>query len=636
VLVTASTPNALEAGLVGDELPMLDPGKPFGPAPFTYTTEFDGPRHLSAIRAGFASTTSGVPTRYRWEALDCATRDFQPIAEASDDLPEPWGLLVLPRRKTWFVEVTACGLRLVVAQTNGGPPAIEWVEPIVGARDVLLGASVLGSGTDPQGLVDGSYERGWMGEPGKGKWTIEVRLSHPERIDRVRAILGADATTLPRPRLGRDYAIARAPRHWELATSVDGANFETVAQSSAPVRRPFIRLAPRPVVALRLTLEGATDDTGRPTSATSPMVRELAAYSEEDRAPIVVEPWVLSVNANPAESGRAGPGGELANDAYFAKFLQKRFASLLPAMARDDRYARRLGNHGELLDAAASPSDGRALEAMEGDDPALGSAWLGSSWPPPIVVLSGSNDWEYARRTTSSAKGRTRWNPLLSAREGGMGDLAPAVKNRAVPFLGFCGGAQILALLEARTDGSGAEIDAVLRRNNGRPIRGFASKASLIRGWPGEGPMPPRVTFEPSDPLFVDLAGPAHRNSTHAFPQSHLDLVRPEAFVPGGPLARMQVLATSLFCSPAVVASLQPLAFAPNPNGAGRCARVTEVFRSIGGRWPIVGAQFHAEQRDFDTVPASDPAESAADAHMFVAAAYEEILDAYFAHPGVD
>lgn len=617
--------------MIGETLPFLYPAGRTGPAAWSRVFPLPGPRHVSVIRARFASTTSGVPTRYRWEALDCDSRAFVPIADASDE--QPGGPAVLPRRRTWFVDVEACGLRLVVTATNGGAPAVEHVDAIEGARDVLLGARVDAAGRDPTGVVDGTYERGWTGDPGKGAWSIDVRLSRAERVDRVRMILGADATTVARTGLGRNYAVAHAPRRWTLSVSEDGTRFTPVAHSTDPlVRRPFVHVPPRTIAALRLTIEGATDDAGRASPQASPIVRELAAYSADDPAPVLAEPWVLSVNANPAQSAHQGNGGELANDVYFAKFLQKRFAILIPSMTRDDRYARRLDGKGSLVEVATTPSDGRALEAIEGDDTTLSSAWLASSWPPPIVVFSGSNDWDYARRTSSAPKGKTRWNPLLPAREGGMGDLAAAVKGRAAPFLGFCGGAQILALLEARTSGDGEEIDAVLRRNTGRPIRGFGTTASLIRAWPGEGRPSPRVTFDPNDPLFIDLAGPSHRNTTRAFPQSHLDLVRPEAFVSGGPLSRFRVLATSLFCSNAVVASLHPVAFAPNPNGTGRCARVTEVFRSTDGRWPIVGAQFHAEQRDFDTVPAGEPPESAADAHMFVAAAYEEIVDAYLAN----
>jgi hypothetical protein len=598
---------------------------PHGPPVWTHVVPLDGRRHVSVIRARFASTTRGVPTRYRWEARDCSSGTWSSVRDADGDEPDPHGLWVLPRRRTWFVDVTACALRWSVTATNGGAPAVEHVEVVDGARNVLAGAA-------PAPAFDGSYEHAWSGEPGRGAWTLDVRLPHAERLDRVRLSLGHDAVSVPRHGLGRDYAVARAPLRWRLLGSEDGSTFVTLAESTdARVRRPLVRFSPRPVVALRLSMEGATDATGRPSAHASPMVRDLEAYAADDRAPVLVEPWVLSVNANPVASAHAGPGGEVANDAYFAKFLQKRLASLLPGMARDDRYARRLGGHGELLDVPNGPSDGRALESIEGDDAALDAAFLTASWPPPIVVLSGSNDWDYARRTTASAKGRTRWNPLRSAREGGMGGLASAVKGRVAPFLGFCGGAQILALLEARRDGSGDEIDAVLRRNTGRPIRGFASSASLIRAWPGEGLYAPRVTFDVADPLFTDLAGPTRRTTTRGFPQSHLDLVRPEAFVPDGPLHDFRVVATSLFCSPAVSASLGPIAMAPNPSGVGRCARVTEVFRAGTGRWPLVGAQFHAEQRDFDSAAVGDPPESAADARLFVAAAYEAIVDAYLA-----
>jgi len=384
----------------------------------------------------------------------------------------------------------------------------------------------------------------------------------------------------------------------------------------------------RPIVALRLTLEGATDDQGIASSTSSPVVRELAAYADDDPSPVLAPPWVLSVNANPTASARAGAGGEVANDAYFAKFLQLRFASLSAAVARDDRYARMLGNKGELLEVASSPSDGRAIESIEGDDPLLDEGWLAASFPRPIVILSGSNDWEYARTTSVGPKGRTRWNPLRVARDGGMGALASAVKHRAVPFVGICGGAQILALLEARREGGGEEIDEILRRNTGRPIRGFAPASSLIRAWPGESATGPRVMFDAHDPLFADI-GALGRTTTHALPQSHLDLIRPEAFAEDGPLARFRILATSLFCSPAIVASLHAPAFAPNPNGKGRCARVTEVFRARDGAWPLIGVQFHPEQRDFAVAPAGDPPEAVADARLFVAAAYEEIIDAY-------
>jgi hypothetical protein len=600
-----------------------------GPDPWRREWTFERSTHVSVIRARFASTTAGVPIRYRWEIKRCDGEEFLPIEDTSEHRDDPAGLLVLPRRRSWFVDAEGCGLRLSVTGTNAGTPAIERVDVLEGARDVLHAAS---ASDDPRhALTDGRYETAWTGQPGRGRWTITLALPRAERIDRARLVLGSTATSVARAGLGRNYAVARAPQRWSLAVSEDGTTYTTVARGESPlVRRPMIEIAhPRPVTSLKLVMEGSTDDAGQPSMASSPVVREISAYAADDAHAVLVEPWILSVNANPAASARKGAGGEVANDAYFAKFLQMRFASLHNGVARDDHYARRLGSSGELLAADDAASDGRALESIEGDDPALTEGFLTASWPPPIAVLSGSNDWEYARRTAPNTSGTTKWNPLLPARDGGMGALATAVKHRAVPFVGFCGGAQILALLEARTDGSGAEIDAILRRNTGRPIRGFAPASSLIRAWPGEGRPAPRVVFDKNDSLFADLASASGRSTTHAFPQSHLDLVRPEAFLDSAPLARLRIVATSQFCSPAVVASLHAPSVEKNPAGVGRCARVTEVFRSRDGAWPIIGAQFHAEQRDFPAPLAGDPPEAVADARMFVAATYEEIVDAY-------
>jgi hypothetical protein len=594
-----------------------------GPAPYRVIVDLGSEKHLSAVRARFRSTLSGVPIRYTWEIRACGANEFEPIAGASEDLPDE-GARALPRRRTWFVDAKGCALRLTVLGTNAGVPAIESIEPVEGARDLLRSAIATDDADRATPTVtDGAYETGWTGTPGRGRWTLTLPLPHAERIDRVRLILGSAATSIARAGLGRNYAVARAPLRWSLLASEDGTTFTTVARSgAAQVRRPLVRLkGDRAVTALKLVLEGSTDDDGIASPAASPMVREISAYAAGDQRPVVSEPWVLSVNANPAASGHAGPGGELANDAYFAKFLQLRFANLSSAVARDDRYTRMLGSHGELLRVESSPSDGRGVESIEGDDPILDANWLSASWPPPIVVLSGSNDWDYARRTSTTASGRTRWNPLLSAREGGMGALATAVRDRAAPMIGICGGAQILALLEARQSGDGDEIDGVLRRNTGRPIRGFAPRSSLIRAWPGESGGGVPVSFDAHDPLFADI-GARGRTTTHAFPQSHLDLIRPEAFADDAPLARFKILATSLFCSPVVLASLH------SPNGKAHCARVTEAFRARDGAWPLIGVQFHPEQRDFAVAPGGDPPEAVADARLFLAAAYEEIVDA--------
>src|SRR6185437_15471731 len=171
------------------------------------------------------------------------------------------------------------------------------------------------------------------------------------------------------------------------------------------------------VRALRLVMTGAIGPTGVPGPAAVPVVREIAAYRADDPRPILAMPWILSVNANPAAESRTTPGGEVTNDAYHAKFLQGRFARLLPALRRDDRFARALGNFGEPLDAPPNEEAGRVLESIEGDDPLLDAQFLAMSSPPPIAVLSGSNDWDYAGETgpdTSRANvkpSRWFWDP---------------------------------------------------------------------------------------------------------------------------------------------------------------------------------------------------------------------------------
>jgi hypothetical protein len=462
----------------------------------------------------------------------------------------------------------------------------------------------------------------------------------------VRLVLGFDATSTPRPGAGRSYAVAWAPIHYSLEASEDGRRFVSIASeplrgdgSVLPLRRRLVTVSePRAVRALRLVMTGATGPSGLPEPWAVPVVREIAAYRADDPRPILATPWILSVNANPSAESRTTPGGEVTNDAYHAKFLQGRFAGLLPALRRDDRYARSLGVFGEALDAPPSDQAGEALESIEGDDPQLDAQFLAQSSPPPITVLSGSNDWDYASATRPDAAHpkRWHWDPLRDARFSGMGQLAPAVRRRVAPFLGFCGGAQILGLLEAkRSDGASPDedrrtIDQVLRRTSGHPIRGFAQPIDVERAWPSD-PHPPRakIQFVPNDPLFADLAGPLHRSTTQALPESHADAIRPDAFLPGGPLERFEVLATSAFCAPDVVAASPRDGVFSNPSGPGWCDTVPEAFRSRDRAWPIIGAQFHAEQRDFTVAAPGDPPESVADARLFFAAAYEQMIDAY-------
>ena len=607
-----------------------------GETQWKWSAAFAKPVHLGLVRARFGSSSvSGVPTAFRWEvrtpeagratcgALSATSDEAWTPLDGATDAPPPGGdFAAKPTARSWFVDAAACGLRLVVDRTNAGPPVLREVQAIESAEDVLRKATASDDGTypgtSPAGAIDGTYARRWAGAPGKNRWSLRVDLEEPQSIDRVRLVLGFDATTTPRPGVGRSYAVTWAPIHYTLEASEDGRHFVPIATEPLrpdgavlPLRRRLVTLAePRTVRALRLVMTGATGWTGLPDATGVPVVREIAAYRADDARPILATPWVLSVNANPSAESRTTPGGELTNDAYHAKFLQIRFAELLPELRRDDRYARSLNDFGEPLDGPPSDEAGEVLEAIEGDDPLLDAQLLAQSSPPPIAVLSGSNDWDYAPETGPDPV-RTKWwhwDPLREPRLGGMAQLAGAVRHRVAPFIGFCGGAQILGLLEAkRSDASSPEddlrlIDQVLQRTSGHPIRGFATPVDVERAWPSD-PHPPRATiqFAPNDPLFVDLAGPLHRSTTQALPELHADAIRPDAFLPGAPLQRFAVLATSAFCAQDVVAAGPRDGVFPNPGGPGSCDTVPEAFRSRGGGWPIIGAQFHAEQRDFSS-----------------------------------
>lgn len=631
-----------------------------------WRASFRAPVHLAVLRAAFGdATTSGVPTAYRWEARPPRVGDrpcddddvaFVEIPGAVRADAKPGATPSEPTRRSWFVDVDACALRLVVTRTNAGAPTLREIAAFEGARNVLADAVASDDGAldgfSAAGAIDGTYAGRWVGAPGRDRWTLVVRLPEPTPIDRVRMVLGFTGTGHPRSGpaegVGRTYGVAFGPASYSLEASDDGERFTSIASTPTrddgtviPLRRRLVKLAqPRTVRALRLVMHGATGATGIVDAGATPVVREISAYRADDARAVIAAPWILSVNANPAIAVHAQRGGEIANDIYYAKFLQQRLLPLFPALRDDDRFARSLGPKGELLEAPPGDADGEVLESIEGDDEQLDRALLEQSSPPPIAVLSGSNDWEYGARTVSDvATGRKRWHwdPLADARLGGMGRIHHAVKERAVPLLGFCGGAQILALLEAkRSDSDGEAIDAeiidsVLRRTTGQPIRGYASSTALSRAWPGEARERAVITFDPLDPLFWDVAGPTRvRTTTREFLESHVDVVRPDAFLAGGPLADLVIVAKSEFCAADVIDPSPRDPSRPDPNGWRRCATVPEVFRAKGGRWPLIGVQGHAEHpRDFLAAAPGDPPEAPADPRMFVAAAIEEIVAAY-------
>jgi hypothetical protein len=631
--------------------------------PWRWATSFARPVHVGLLRAHFGhSPTSGIPRQFHWEVLaPMASASACPASPADTDdwteLPDTrqavWQAgagVAGTTRRSWFVDADACGLRLVVDRTNAGPPVLREVRAIASARDVLRDGHASDEGVWPgfsaDAAIDGRYATRWAGNPGTSRWVLRVDLAAPQPIDRVRLVLGFDATGVPRAGYGRSYAIAWAPLRYRVEISEDGTHFEAVAAeprrndgSILPVRRRLVTLPrARNVRAVRLVMVGATGADGIPDPAGVPVVREIAAYRADDPHPVLAPPWILSINANPSGQTHTLPGGELVNDIEHAKFLQGRFAKLLPALWHDDRYARLLGPRSVLLDRPPTDGEGEAIESIEGDDPQLDEQLLRASDPPPIAILGGSNDWDYAAATGADAAAprRWHWDPLTDARLGGMGRVAGAVRHRAAPFLGFCGGAQILALLEAREAGEAsadddhALIDRVLSRTSGLPIRGFASTMDIEHAWPGDPQtFRERIEFPPDDPLFADLAGASLRASTGSLPESHSDALRADAFDASGPLGRLKLVATSTFCAPDVEASGTREGIFPNPSGAGWCTTVPEAFRSRDHAWPVIGTQFHPEQHEFATAAPGDPPESTADPRLFVAGAYEEIVDAY-------
>jgi hypothetical protein len=679
VLDALRTPDLVavrSADLSGDEARLATDGREdtawtgrAGETRWKWAAAFARPVHVGLVRARFGSSpTSGVPTVYHWEvrpsvarptprsrsceSLPVTSDDGWTALEGAEQPPAPAAdVLAQPTRRSFYVDADACGLRLVIDRTNAGLPVVRDVQALEAAVDVLQGGEASDDGAYPgfaaSDAFDGTYARRWAGAPGRSRWTLRVDLPEPQTIDRVRLVIGFDATSVPRPGSGRSYAISWAPVHYLLEASEDGRRFSPLATeplrpdgSILPLRRRLVTLPEgKAVRALRLVMTGATGSNGVPSEPGAvPVVRELAAYRADDSRPILAAPWLLSVNANPSAESHLTPGAELTNDAYWAKFLQRRFSTFIPWLRRDNRFDRSLGPHGEALDAPPSDDAGAVLEAIEGDDPVLDAQLLSQSSPPPIAVLSGSNDWDYAAETgpDKAHPKRWHWDPLRDARAGGMGQLASAVRQRVAPFLGFCGGAQILGLLEAKrgdaasSDDDRRTIDLVLRRTSGRPIRGFAPPIDVERAWPSD-PHPPRasIQFLGGDPLFADLAGAQRRTTTQELPESHSDAVRLDAFLPGALLQRFDVLATSPFCGPDVVAASVRDGVSPNPSGPGWCDTVPEAFRSRDHAWPVVGTQFHAEQKDFATPGPGDPPESVADARLFMISVYEEMIDAY-------
>jgi hypothetical protein len=349
----AANLSAVEARDQAESAPLAidgrdDTGWTGGPeaTPWRWSARFARPAHVGLIRARFGqSATSGVPTEFHWERRAAAPgssacdppssgddQAWVPIEGAAQAAWQTGPEVAQPSRRSWFVDVNACGLRLVVDRTNAGPPVLREVNALESARNLLRDAKASADGSwpglPPDGAIDGGYRGRWAGAAGRSRWTLRVDLREPRAIDRVRLVLGFDAASVARPGGGRSYAMAWAPLHYRLEVSEDGSTFTPIASeplrsdgSILPLRRRLVTLSrPRTIRAVRLVMAGATGDDGVPEAGAVPVVREVAAYAVDDRQPVLAAPWILSINANPSAETRRMRGGEWANDAYHAKF----------------------------------------------------------------------------------------------------------------------------------------------------------------------------------------------------------------------------------------------------------------------------------------------------------------------------
>ncbi len=280
-------------------------------------------------------------------------------------------------------------------------------------------------------------------------------------------------------------------------------------------------------------------------SASSPVdIRELQLLDTSDKP--LVTPWVLSVNANPSAQVASEEGHGVINDRYHASFLTKSF--------------RRVGWYPKI-------------ELVRGDDPAI-SEWIDQSYPKPIVVLSGSNAWDYAVTTRQDPSGTDRWmyNPLLPPSQGGMAHLATVVHEQRTPLLGLCGGGQILALLR---ECDLKQIDQCykkwLRRTTGETIDGFWQSSHVVRAWPGDSSTRVAVAYDPFDPLW-SRAGDSGRRLTRGMQESHVDALAFELL-----RKHWDVSATSLHCK------------------NGQCTTIPEAFALAPAPFSMIGTQFHPE-----------------------------------------
>lgn len=651
---------------------------------WSVTVPFQRVVHLALLRVRFGDDAiHGVPAIYRWQVqrpdadgvcqpgarFETVRDGYRNDNQGIPFLHGPSHIHAL--RQALFVDDDACALRVEIesmGQTfptlDPGPPVIRELRALEGARSIAAQARVQGRGdrgatperegrtaalaSTAEGAVDGKYETFWAGEQGQSTWTLELVWPSAQIVDRVALTLGLDAVTVPDDDgTGRNFTGAYLPTKYRIETSYDDDPAHFVVWDVAPPlplrRRVLLDRGGRPVKRLRMVIDEATGPWGeRDPRLGAPVVRDLEVFEEADSRPIVKSPAFMVTNANPAILTHELAGGEAHSDGLHARDFYGRLRRILGGIDDDTRWP---------ADATRprTVGTGRFVEAIEGDDPTLSPALLRASSPPPTLVLSGAFDWEFDVHTQKTAErpGRVRWNVVAPAGDdGGMGGLSPAVKQRLAPMIGFCGGAQILALLTSMSEPAEnvdevearGILDRVLLRNDNSPIRGKLDhpepyERSFWFDPPALDASRPTLHYAPRDPLFRGLTPedtPGEpRRTTREIPSSHGDMLRASAFA-RGPLDGFVLAATSTFCRTWVEDSgYEPTAIDPR-DPARRCVTVPQAFRSRNeSRFPIVGFQFHPEQRDLQRLAPGSPPEARGDALNVLANTVDLVLEGY-------
>ena len=520
---------------------------------------------------------------------------------------------------------TRAALRLVVDRTNAGPPARargagDRERARRPARRQGQRRRRAGPASPRPAPSTAATRAAGRARPARSRWTLRVDLpraaAHRSRAPRARVRRDERPASGVRPqlrgRLGAGSLHARGERGRQAVRRRSRASRSARDGSILPLRRRLVTLA-RAADGPRAASGHDGRDRGQRAARGGRGARRARDRGVPRRRPppVLASPWILSVNANPsAETAPACAGGEWPTTPTRRSSCQRRFApAAARAAPRRSLRAARSGLRGEPLDAPPTRRRRRGARVDRGRRSAARRAAAGAEQPPAHrgpqrLERLGLRVGDRARPRHARSAGTGTRSATPSA--GGMGQLAPAVRgasrrssaSAAAPRSWRCSrpGAPKRRSAGRRTGGSsigccGARAGSpseASRRPSTSSARGRATRTRRAR----------RSSFRPSDPLFADLAGPLRRSTTQSLPESHADAVRPDAFLPGGPLQRFEVLATSAFCAPDVVAAGPRDGVVPNPSGAGWCDTVPEAFRIEGLAWPIIGAQFHAEQRD--------------------------------------